>query len=209
LKLRERTIVVFCSDHGDFSGEHGMISKGGVFYDCLTRVPLILSCPSLIPQDRVDESMVNLIDIVPTLFRLQDSPVPAYMHGQPLPTITEASPREETFSEYGAGGRPFSREELKGLPKPYGSRTIFQSLQHREAEGRRKMVRTRAWKYVHDPMGDLDELYDLKTDPWELRNRIDDPSCEGIISDLSRRLLEWSIRTEDARPVPLPDYKSP
>ena len=41
LGLRENTIVVFCSDHGDFSGEHCMQCKGGVFYDALTRIPLI------------------------------------------------------------------------------------------------------------------------------------------------------------------------
>ena len=41
--LRENTIVVFCSDHGDFMGEHRMQCKGGVFYDCLTHVPLIVS----------------------------------------------------------------------------------------------------------------------------------------------------------------------
>ena len=45
LGLREQTIVVFCSDHGDFMGEHAMQCKGGVFYDSLTRVPLIVSWP--------------------------------------------------------------------------------------------------------------------------------------------------------------------
>jgi len=68
------------------------------------------------------------------------------------------------------------------------------------------MVRTRDWKYVHDPMGDQDELYDLRKDPWELDNRIDDPANRGVIDGLARRLLDWSIRTEDAGPVPLPDY---
>ena len=62
--LRRRTIVVFCSDHGDFMGEHGMQCKGGVFYDCLTRVPLIVSWPGQIPAGIRDDSMVNLIDVV-------------------------------------------------------------------------------------------------------------------------------------------------
>ena len=52
LHLREKTIVVFCADHGSFSGEHAQIAKGGAFYDCLTRVPLILSWPGQIPQGR-------------------------------------------------------------------------------------------------------------------------------------------------------------
>ena len=81
---------------------------------------------------------------------------------------------------------------------------MIQSLQWREAEGRRKMVRTREWKYVHDPMGDRDELYDLQQDPWELENVVDDPDKRDIVAELRLRLLHWSIQTEDALPVPLP-----
>lgn len=204
LGLRERTIVVFCADHGDFAGEHGMVTKGGVFYDALTRVPLIVSWPGHLPQAQVDHSMVNLVDILPTLFELQGLPVPAAMQGQPLPTVTGATPREAAFSEYGAGGPRFSMEDLHKLQAPYGRRALIRSLQWREAEGRRKMVRTREWKYVHDPMGDKDELYDLVHDPWELTNVVDDPANAGVLADLRLRLADWSICTEDAKPVPLP-----
>ncbi|HIG17163.1 MAG TPA: DUF4976 domain-containing protein, partial [Candidatus Handelsmanbacteria bacterium] len=68
-----------------------------------------------------------------------------------------------------------------------------------------KMVRTAEWKYVHDPMGDRDELYDLINDPWELHNVIDDDSHRDIVTDLQSKLADWSIRTEDAKPVPLPE----
>jgi len=66
LGLRERTIVAFCSDHGDMMGEHRMQCKGGVFYDCLTRVPLVVSWPGIVPTGSRESSMVSLIDIVPT-----------------------------------------------------------------------------------------------------------------------------------------------
>ncbi|MEZ4707120.1 MAG: sulfatase-like hydrolase/transferase [Caldilineaceae bacterium] len=204
LGLRENTIVVFCSDHGDMMGEHAMQCKGGVFYDCLTRVPLVISWPGQIPAGRVDESMVNLVDIVPTLLTLQGLPIPRAMHGQPLPTVTNAAPRDATFSEYGAGGPPFTQADLEALPRPWGRQTLIQSLRHREAEGRRKMVRTRDWKYVHDPMGDKDELYDLCADPWELTNVIDEPVHAPTVADLRLRLADWMIETEDAQPVPLP-----
>ncbi len=204
LGLREKTIVVFCSDHGDFMGEHRMQCKGGLFYDCLTRVPLIVSWPGQIPGGRRDDSMVNLIDVVPTLLQLQGLPVPRSMYGHGLPTVTEAPPREATFSEYGAGGPPFRMADLEKLPRPHGRRALIQSLQWREAEGRRKMVRTREWKYVHDPMGDRDELYDLANDPWELENVVDEPAHQAVLAEMRLRLADWSIRTEDARPVPLP-----
>jgi choline-sulfatase len=205
LGLRENTIVVFCADHGDFSGEHRMSCKGGVFYDCLTRVPLILSWPGHVEAGVRDASMTNLIDIVPTLLELQGIEIPRSMHGRGLPVATDAAPRQATFSEYGAGGPAFQMADLEELPKPYGRRALMRSLQWREAEGRRKMIRTRHWKYVHDPMGDRDELYDLARDPWELTNVAQDPAYHEVLAEMRTRLMDWSIMTEDATPVPLPD----
>ena len=80
----------------------------------------------------------------------------------------------------------------------------MQSLQWREAEGRRKMVRTREWKYVHDPMGDQDELYNLVNDPWELKNVVDLSPNQEIVAKLRLRLADWSVMVEDAKPVPFP-----
>jgi arylsulfatase A-like enzyme len=81
----------------------------------------------------------------------------------------------------------------------------MRSLQWREAEGRRKMVRTRDWKYVHDSMGDLDELYDLTKDPWELTNIAADPAHSEKIAEMQLLLANWSIETEDSPAIPLPD----
>ena len=204
LNLRENTIVIFCADHGDFSGEHGQIAKGGAFYDCLTRVPLIASWPGHIPAGIVDESCVNLVDIVPTILELQGIEVPESMHGEGLPHATNTAPRDAAFSEYGAGGPAFTMEDLQQIDKPWGRKAVLSSLQAREAEGRRKMVRTTDWKYVHDPMGDKDELYDLVNDPSELYNIIDHAEHRAIVADLRLKLADWSIRFEDAKPVPLP-----
>jgi len=209
--LRENTIVVFCSDHGDFMGEHRMQCKGGAFYDALVRVPLIVSWPGHIPQAVRDDSLVNLIDIVPTLLQLQGMETPRSFQGDPLfqggllPTATDSAPRDAAFSEYGAGGPLFHLSDLAKLPEPHGRHTLIQTLRWREAEGRRKMVRTREWKYVHDPMGDVDELYDLATDPWELTNVAGDPVNAAVLADLRLRLADWSIHTEDSPPVPLPE----
>lgn len=245
LGLCEDTIVVFTSDHGDFMGEHGMAVKGGVFYDCLTRVPLIISWPDGgLPQNVVDSSMVNTIDILPTLLQLQgvadftaigpppredELPPPGplvstdvegawlnseslrRLQGRPLLTVTDARSRCSAFSEYGAGGPPFTMPMLERLPEPYGYHTLIDTLWAREAEGRRKMVRTRWWKYVTDPSlvsgpgahAD-DELYDLENDPWELRNIAHDPKNAEVVAEMKALLLSWMAETEDPRPVPLP-----
>jgi len=174
------------------------------FYEGSARVPFILSWPgtSLVPGRRSE--VVSLIDVVPTLLQLQRLAVPRSMQGIALPAVTDGPPRDAAFAEYGAGGPPFLLADLRRLSRPYGRRALIQSLQWREAEGRRKMVRTRDWKYVHDPMGDRDELYDLARDPWELYNVIDHPQHRDVLADLGLRLLDWSIKTEDAQPVPLP-----
>ena len=197
--LRERTIVVFCSDHGDFLGEHGIMDKGGGFYDCLSRVPLVVSWPGGVPAGRRDSGMASLVDIAPTLLRLQGIEPPGWMQGRPLPTATDAQPRDAAFAEYGAGGPLFTMDAARRMSRPF-----WDSLQWREAEGRRKMVRTAGWKYVHDPMGDHDELYALQRDPWELTNLAADPAYAAEAEAMRRRLLSWSIATEDAEPVPLP-----
>ena len=250
LRIADETIVVFTSDHGDFMGEHNMAVKGGVFYDCLTRVPLIVSYPGGNgPEGVVDHSMVNTIDIIPTFLELQglasfngledawtaDSATSApddpsagtigpdgtvkpsllrRMQGRPLPTVTDAAPRDAAFSEYGCGGPAVTMSHLDDLPKPLGYNALIATLWGREAQGRRKMVRTENWKYVTDPIapgagnGDSsdpeDELYDLAIDPWELYNIAHDLRNAPVVSDMRGLLAQWMIETEDTEPVPLP-----
>jgi len=243
LGLRENTIVVFTADHGDFGGEHGMVVKGGVFYDALVKVPLIVSWPAGgVPQGVADDSMVNTIDILPTLLELQGlasfddigsgwarevkreettltEAETRRIQGRPLPTVTSANPRHAAFSEYGAGGPLVTMDILNDVRKPLGYETLIHTLWAREAEGRRKMVRTKEWKYVTDPMargatltsgsdggpGDVDELYDLTKDPWELKNVAHLPENAGVISEMRSLLAGWMIDTEDPNPVEMPD----
>ena len=250
LGIRDNTIIVFTADHGDFAGEHNMFGKGGVYYDCLVRVPYIVSWTGGgVPQGEVDDSPVSTIDLLPTILQLsgvvdfttsppqepgQDLP-PAgpklladidseivtseslrRIQGKLLPTVTDAPPRVAAFSEYGTGGPAFTMEMLHKLPERSGSPAIMGSLWAREAEGRRKMVRTRDWKYVTDlssassaksgnsTANSDDELYDLVNDPWELTNVAHKADNVGVISNLRSLLVDWMLETEDYNPVPLP-----
>jgi hypothetical protein len=65
------------------------------------------------------------------------------------------------------------------------------------------MVRTHDWKYVYDPMGDMDELYDLRADPWELENVASKPANRRVVNEMQCRILDWALETEDAKIVPL------
>ncbi len=240
--LREDTIVVFTSDHGDFAGEHGMLGKGGAFYDAMVRIPMFVSWPNGgVPCGVVDDSMANSIDLLPTVLQLSgivdytsappggtsdELPPPGprvcvdvesdwlksemmrRIQGRPLPTVTAYPARSAAFSEYGTGGPPLEDQDLARLMADghAGRDLIMETLWIREAEGRRRMVRTQDWKYVTDPTAsaDRDELYNLKDDPWELTNVAGDPKNLRIIAELRSKLLEWSTSTEDHHPVPLP-----
>jgi arylsulfatase A-like enzyme len=138
------------------------------------------------------------------------------LQGKPLPTVTNAPSRTAAFSEYGTGGPAFTMEMLMRLPESSGSAAVMDSLWAREAEGRRKMVRTRDWKYVTDLSNSSssesdastafanDELYDLKNDPWEHTNVAHDAKNVGVISNMRALLIDWMLDTEDYNPVPLP-----
>ena len=252
LGILDDTIIVFTADHGDFMAEHNMCVKGGVFYDCLTRVPLIVSFPKGgVPAGVIDESMVNTVDILPTLLELQglasfagindawagtaipndsDSESSTTLNregtvktgllrriqGKPLPTATASGPRKASFSEYGAGGPAVTMSDVEKCDKPWGYRALIETLWGREAQGRRKMVRTVGWKYVTDPMASgagtgsgsgadpEDELYDLVNDPWELYNVAHDPKNTAVVSEMRRLLGQWMMETEGSEPVDLP-----
>lgn len=66
LGLKENTLVVFTSDHGNFIGEHGLIAKGPFPFEDMIKVPLIARYPNNIPENRTSSSLQSLVDIVPT-----------------------------------------------------------------------------------------------------------------------------------------------
>ncbi len=202
LDLWRNTIVVFCSDHGDFAGEHMMMAKGGAFHDCLVRVPMIVAGAGIEARPCREKGLVSLIDLVPTLMHLQGLDIPATMMGRLMPGVTDAPARDAICAEYGAGGPRFRLGDLKAQNAKTGRAAIAESLQWREAEGLRKMVRTDRWKWVHDPLGDFDELYDLEADPHELTNRAGDETLGPIVDEMRDHLLRWSVLTEAHRVGP-------
>lgn len=202
--LTENTIILFTSDHGDYAGEHRLLGKSNAYYDALTRVPLLLSWPGRLPSGETREELVSLVDVMPTMLRLLEIEEPAAVQGQPMPGAIPGAPaRRAVFCEYGAGGPPVTLADVAMLSPEERSGAGWPLLRQREAHGRGKMVRTRNWKYVHDATGEVDELYDLVNDPWELENLAGRLEHGAVLQRMQRLLLDWSLETEDTRPVPL------
>lgn len=205
LGVADETLVIFTSDHGEYMAEHRLIGKSNAFYDCLTRVPLVVSWPQRVPEGAVRDELVSLVDVMPTVLRLVGEPTRRAVQGRPLPGLTDDTtpPRSAVIAEYGAGGPAVTSDDVERVPPEQRAGAGFPLLRQREAQGHGKMVRTHRWKYTHDVTGEVDELYDLEADPWELTNLAGRGEYEPVVAEMRRHLLDWMLETEDPYPVPL------
>lgn len=173
LGLREDTLVIFMSDNGMNMGHHGIWGKGnGTFplnmFDTSVKVPAIFSHPGIIPAAAVNDDLASQYDLFPTL--LEYAGIPA-------------------VAAEGLVGRSFS-SLLQGQSEQMQELQQEQIVIYDEY-GPVRMIRTRDWKYIHRYPYGPHELYDLRSDPVEQTNRLDDPSCADILSDLRARLSSW------------------
>lgn len=83
LDLEDNTIVVFTSDHGSMMGAHKLVSKDVMFEESV-RVPLLLKAPQLSKVHQLITERVSLVDLVPTLLDLSNTPVPDNLPGKSL-----------------------------------------------------------------------------------------------------------------------------
>ena len=196
------TVVVFTSDHGDYAGQWGMVEKWGSFAESLTRVPLLLRYPGVVPAGQRCDALLSTLDVLPTFFALAGLEGPPGAGGQPLPSPyvpAGAPPRDAVFSEWGAGGPLVSLREAEAYDDPRHLGAWSALAPERAAQGRAKMIRMGRWKYCWDPMdpdGEGRELYDVAADPWELENLARAPEYASTCAALEQRLLRWSVLTE-------------
>jgi len=188
LGLADDTLVVFTSDHGDMMGSHGMVNKC-VMYDEALRVPFIVRHPCVTGGGRRVGEVVNLVDVVPTVLDALGVSSGATLQGESLmPLLTgerAEDPDKPGFSEW--NGRLQSMHARHDMFAPVADFFI-------------RTVRTRDWKLNVNP-GDVDELYDLRNDPGEMRSRIDDPACRDVKGRLFDELKRWQERTGDTAEV--------
>lgn len=205
--IYDETALFFFTDHGDFAGDYGMVDKWeNTFPDVQMRVPLVVKPPrSSRPVPRISNAMVELIDVSATIEELTGIAQEHTTFGRSLLPVMRGERDEHrdfvfaigggTHEErerrlLGTGGEQKYRPEANGYPK--------QIAYTREGPeyGKAAMIRTRTHKYVMR-LYEQDELYDLHSDPQELRNRIDDPSLAPHLADLKERLLRFFFETGD------------
>ncbi len=178
------TVVIFAGDNGFFLGEHRRGDKR-LAYEESIRIPMMMRYPALARAASRPREMVLNIDVAPTILDLAGLEAPREMQGASLRPVLDgrtADWRQSWLYEY------FQEGWLPGIPTMVG-------------------VRTERWKYVTCPeVDDLDELYDLQTDPLEMRDLATDPDhhdqLEAMKAELERLQKETGWGTEPEVKLP-------
>ncbi len=211
-KLKEKEMyddsaVFFFSDHGDFTGQYGLVEKAqNVFTDCLSRVPLMIKPPkNRKVKPGINEALVELVDIVPTVCDYAGIELDYDHFGVSLADCVAGKQhhRDAVFCE---GGRRHGEiqcmesadprfVEPSGLYYPKVATQMQEGPEHTKAV----MCRTKEYKYVYR-LYENDEFYDMVNDPGETINLIDSPKYKQEIERLKNRVLYFMVETCDTVP---------
>ncbi len=207
--LYDDSAIFFFSDHGDFTGDYGLVEKTqNTYEDCLSRVPFIVKPPKDTPcKPGVRDTMAELVDFTETVYDLTGIDPGYDRFGKSLlPSLADEGieHRETAFCEGGRLKGESQSAELEsngiGNPEhPYYPRLALQAKDDPIYHGKAAMCRTKEFKYVRRMYED-DELYDLKNDPGEVNNLINDPAYADALNMMKDRMLEWYIETADVVP---------
>jgi arylsulfatase A-like enzyme len=173
--LSDNTLVVFTSDNGFFLGERGLAGKW-LMYEPSIRVPLIVADPHspARARGRAEEAMTLNVDLAPTLLDYAGVAAPPSMQGRSL--------------------RPL----IGGEKVPWRSEWFYEHLTLPKIIPPSEGVRTERWKYLRwvgaDPA--VEELYDLRTDPFEERNLATEGEHRRTLDELRGR---WSRLREELK----------
>lgn len=182
--LAENTLVIYMGDNGFSFGERGLIDKRHAYEESM-RVPLLVSCPSVIKPKTKLTNVIQNIDIAPTILSYAGVTMPHQMQGKsflPLLKGQKMEWKDRAFYEY------YWEYDYPQTP------TMF-------------AVRTERYKYIFNQgVWDANELYDLLTDPDEINNLIRSPQHQTIAKDLRDQVWSW-LESTNGLQIPLKRIK--
>jgi len=179
--IAENTLIVYMGDNGFSFGEHGLIDKRHAYEESM-KVPFLAWAPGLVKANQPMESMIQNIDVAPTVLDLAGAKIPAHFQGHSIvPLFDGTAPsnwRDRIYYEY------------------YWEYTYPQTPTVHA-------VRTDKYKYIrYHGVWDTNELYDLENDPDEMNNLIAESEHQEMIKGLRSELDAWLEET-DGLSIPL------
>ena len=163
------TVVIITSDHGYFYGEHGLSAERRLAYEETMRIPLLVRYPPLVEAGSTPNPMALSIDLAPTLLELGGISPEEPLHGRSLVPVLE--------------GR--AEDWRTAFLIEYFSDTVFPRIVKMGYQA----VRTQRHKYIHyTELEEMDELYDLQEDPYEMENLIGSEAHAATLEMMRREL---------------------
>lgn len=183
----ENTIVVYSADQGFGMGEHGFRAKLAA-YDATYNSPLIISFPKRFPEGRSCKIPVGGSDLVRTFFAWAGIEIPWTMHGRDITSILERPDVEDDrVLLYENMGQKYG-SETNIIP---GDDTIFHGNVPRWVA-----IRSGRYKYIRTLIeGEMEEIYDIQSDPDELRNLALLAENQSLLLELRQKTIQELIRT--------------
>ena len=179
--LQNNTMIVYMGDNGFSFGEHGLIDKRHAYEESM-RVPLLLWAPGMIKPNSILENVIMNVDLAPTFLELAGITKPSQMQGYSFANLLKGSSaewkRDKVFYEY------YWESSFPQTPTTFA-------------------VRSERYKYIYyNGVWDINELFDLQTDPYEMNNLIRDSSYRKIGLELKDELFRWLQQTNGLQ-IPL------
>lgn len=186
----DNTLIVFTSDQGIAFGQHGYRIKVAP-YDANIRSPLIVSMPSRLPSGKVCDTPIGGPDLVPTFFEFAGIDLPWKMHGRSIvPMLKDPAQKHDRSLLMSFTGRSYGRDTDEIPTDPAILRKVGQVPWYASLhDGRYKYIRT----FVE---GEVEELYDLDSDPEELINLASDPKQHSRVTRMRTDTLTELRRTD-------------
>ncbi|MGY8671611.1 MAG: sulfatase-like hydrolase/transferase [Verrucomicrobiia bacterium] len=166
--ILENTVIVFTSDHGDLCGEHGRLNKG-VPYEGSARVPFLLYNPGNVKSGTVINQSLSCVNFLPTVLDLMGQKTAGLEQGRNAASL------------------------FRGTSKNWNDVSFIRSTAGNQLW---LMAASDDLKLVFASQG-KPWLFDLKTDPDELNNQIENPKHRDQVRRLSRQLLAYAKKFED------------
>lgn len=176
--IEENTIFIFTSDHGDMLYSQGQVRKQKP-YDESIMVPLLLKYPARFgKKGRTIDTLINVVDIMPTLLSMSGLPIPKSVEGCNLYPILTGRQKDNIEGALIECITPFGEWERRSGGREY------------------RGVRTKRYTYVKDLNGPW-LLFDNMADPYQMQNLVDEPSAKKIKSKLDDLLTKLLTQKND------------
>ena len=185
------TVIIYTSDNGRFQGSHGLGGKA-VLYEEAIKAPLIVfdGCLAKEKRGRRESALVSTADYAPTLLALAGVDLPANMQGKSLIDVLEQKQDRAKWRDAVLVENLFMHElHIAGAKKHPDIPGLNDQMIATNRSYRSRGVRTDRFKYFayfeHSPI--IEELYDLKSDPYEQRNLAVNPEYATVLAELREK----------------------